>query len=172
MRQAVDIFRKLSLAFYPGTQLDKLTAPPILTPEEVILKSAIEEIQQELIEVIARKARKAGFLTDYQKIVLDGIMDGKKTKEITEDLGYESVYIGGYAVYVCLHGYANRIKSGKRCSGLYVKFKKGLKKNRRVKHFLYLLEVIKEGNLEVALNYLKTTKNADFWRDYEKEVKE
>ena len=168
--KAVNIFRRLSMVFYPSGQLDKMEAPPVLTPEEVCINSAIQEIRQELIKITRRHAKRRKSLTPYQGIVFNGILANKSQKDIATDLDYKKPLNGNYAVYVCLHGYSKRVKSGKRVGGMYKRLHRGLANSPRVKTLLDILELINGGDYKVALSYLKTTESADFWCGYEKEV--
>jgi len=179
---AVNIFRRLSMVFYTDKKLDQFEAPPILTPEEVCINAAIQEIRQELIELVKQYANKPGVLTDYQKIVFEGILANQTTEKIASALQYEKPHAGCYAVYACLHGYNKRVKSGKRVGGMYRRLHSGTRKHKgrqkhkglinspRVKTLLDILELINGGDYKVALSYLKTTESADFWCGYEKEV--
>ena len=171
--KSINIFRRLSCVFYETNKLDEFEAAPILTPEEVCISSAIQEIRQELIEIIKHEATKSKALTKYQRKVFKGILANKTTGEITKDLDYDNPLIGNYAVYVCLNGYSKRIKSGKRVGGMYRRLHKRLSNNPRVIELLEILEVIKTiDNYKVALTFLQTTESAEFWKDYTKEVRE
>jgi len=170
-KNAVNIFRRLSLVFYSNQSLDKFQAPPAITPEEVLLKSAQDAIKEELIATTIRCAKK--ILTAHQRRVFTHLLENKSKYKIAAAMGYTNLRDAYYCVFAALHGRPFITADGTKrywIGGLYKKLRIRLEKNRKVKKLLKTLDEINQGDHRVALEFLKS--KDQFWETWGENLNE